>query len=92
MHWIQYAEQFAVHNITHHLSHIWITIHHMYLLYTKLHRTTLQTRIFNCSFFTLLTVSSFNGNFNQNYMIFNFEVNLTHYKYLSVHTTLKMST
>jgi hypothetical protein len=51
----------------------------MYILYTKLHRTTLQTTILDCSYSTLIAVLSFNWNFHQN----DFEVEAipTHYKY-----------
>jgi len=69
-------------SIYHH-SQTGTTIHHMYLLYTKLHRTTLQMTVFNCTYCILITVLSYNGNFNQNYMTFNCEVNPTQCKYMS---------
>jgi hypothetical protein len=72
----------------------WITTHHMYLLCTSLHTTTLQTTFFKFCYFVLVTVLPLSRNCNQNYMIFICGVILTFYKYiytLAV-TTLKMAT
>jgi hypothetical protein len=50
----------------HHCSPIRIIIHHMYLLCRSVHRTTLQTTIFNLWYFIFIAVLPFNHNFKQN--------------------------
>jgi hypothetical protein len=49
----------------HHCWPIWTAVHHLYLLRTSLHSTTLQTTIFNLWYYILNTTLQFNRILNK---------------------------